>query len=93
MGFKESEIESILNSENWNIFEDESNDSDLYLRNRIRKNIIPLLKKEGLDTQKLYENFHNLESLIIDKNGNLVKTKIPSFHKKHSNNTAKRITK
>ncbi len=79
MGFKESEMESILNSENWNIFEDESNDSDLYLRNRIRKNIIPLLKKEGLDTQKLYENFHNLESLIIDKNGNLVKTKIPSY--------------
>jgi len=79
MGFTESEIESILNSENWKIFEDESNDSDLYLRNRIRKNIIPLLKKEGLDTHKLYENFHNVESLIVDKNGNLVKTKIPSY--------------
>lgn len=79
MGFTESEIESILNSENWNIFEDKSNESNLYLRNRIRKNIIPLLKKEGLDTHKLYENFHNVETLIVGKNGILLKPKTPSY--------------
>lgn len=47
----------------WKIFEDESNQSTEFLRNRIRHNVLPLLLKEGLDTNKMYSNFHEAEDL------------------------------
>ena len=43
------------------IFEDESNESQIFLRNRLRKNIVSSLEKEGLNFQKLYFNFHDKE--------------------------------
>ena len=42
-----SELYDYAKANNLNFFEDVSNDSDDYLRNRIRHNVIPLLKKEN----------------------------------------------
>jgi len=47
------------------IFEDESNESQMYLRNRLRKSIVGSLEKEGLNFQKLYFNFHDKELDIL----------------------------
>lgn len=55
---KENEMKEILYQENWQIFADESNDDRAYLRNRIRKDILPFFLKEGMDFYKLYHNFH-----------------------------------
>lgn len=77
--FKEKEIKTILELQNWKVFEDESNASESFLRNRIRKNILPLLKREGLQLDKLHENFHNSEIFLPEENADLQKTKIPSF--------------
>lgn len=41
------------------IFIDETNDSEQFLRNRLRQKILPLLVEEGLDIDKLYFNFHH----------------------------------
>lgn len=77
--FTEQEMNTIFKNEKWNIFEDESNESEEYLRNRLRKNVIPLLKKEGLNPNKVYENFHEEEdSLLLETNPNL-KNKNPGF--------------
>jgi tRNA(Ile)-lysidine synthase len=54
----QKEISEILIEEKWTIFEDESNFVEKFLRNRVRKNISPLLLKEGLNPDKLYSNFH-----------------------------------
>ena len=42
--------------------EDSSNQSMDFLRNRLRKNLTPLLYKEGLDPVKLWMNFHSQSS-------------------------------
>lgn len=81
MIFTESEIETILKEEKWKVFEDESNESEEFLRNRIRKNILPLLKKEGLNPGKVYENFHTNTESLFDENQKLMSSKIPSFLK------------
>ncbi len=43
------------------VFEDETNESEVYLRNRIRKSVVPVLEEEGINFQKLYFNFHDKE--------------------------------
>ncbi|MCC6276164.1 MAG: tRNA lysidine(34) synthetase TilS [Leptospiraceae bacterium] len=58
MRFAHSDIEKTVLNSSWKIFQDESNEEEIYLRNRIRKKIIPLLIDEGLNPDKLYENFH-----------------------------------
>ena len=50
------------------IFEDESNESRNYLRNRIRQDVIPHLMREGLDTHKLYFNFHESGHYFKEEN-------------------------
>ena len=57
---KEDRIK-LLDSITIPIFEDESNESQIFLRNRLRKNIVSSLEKEGLNFQKLYFNFHDKE--------------------------------
>ena len=81
MVFKEEERNLVFETEKWKYFEDESNDSSDYLRNRIRQNVIPLLKEEGLNPNKIYENFHSREELFVDKKSPLKKEKIPSYLK------------
>lgn len=81
MVFTESEMEIILKEEGWKIFKDESNEREEFLRNRIRKNILPLLKKEGLNAGKIYENFHSNVDSVFDENETLSLIKIPSFLK------------
>ncbi len=44
------------------VFEDESNHSRNFLRNRLRQDVIVPLLREGLDPQKLYFNFHDHDS-------------------------------
>lgn len=58
-------------------FPDESNESREYLRNKIRLDIIPLLKEIGFDPDKIFENFHedSFDSSIPNETG------IPSFLK------------
>jgi tRNA(Ile)-lysidine synthase len=63
---KRLEIENFFTIEkDWSYFEDETNDSEIYLRNRIRKNISPLFATENLDLKKLYTNFH--EDIYLEK--------------------------
>lgn len=40
--------------------EDPSNDSPEFLRNRLRSVVTPVLRREGLDTVKLWRNFHDV---------------------------------
>ncbi|EKP12724.1 tRNA(Ile)-lysidine synthetase [Leptospira borgpetersenii serovar Mini str. 201000851] len=80
--FTEDEIKTISQSESWPIFEDESNQSNEYLRNRIRNYILPLLLQEGADPDRIYKNFHRMEkptSKILLKEASSHKT--PSFLK------------
>jgi tRNA(Ile)-lysidine synthase len=76
--FHYSEIQEILSTENWKIFEDESNQDQTYLRNRIRKQLIPFLLQEGLNPDKLYQNFHEGEYFLQENNP---KTTSPSYVK------------
>ncbi|EPG74187.1 tRNA(Ile)-lysidine synthetase [Leptospira fainei serovar Hurstbridge str. BUT 6] len=57
----EEDRKYLIENPGWPVFEDESNSSHLYLRNRIRLNMIPLLLKEGANSEKIYRNFHDLE--------------------------------
>ncbi|TGK16103.1 tRNA lysidine(34) synthetase TilS [Leptospira kmetyi] len=80
--FTKDEIKTILQSEFWPVFEDESNQSDEYLRNRIRNSIVPLLMQEGADPDRIYKNFHRMEKpapkIFPKENG---PEKIPPFLK------------
>ena len=58
--FTQDERGTILHAENPVLFEDESNQDMTYLRNRIRREILPVLAREGLDSWKLYHNFHDI---------------------------------
>ncbi|WP_167884188.1 tRNA lysidine(34) synthetase TilS [Leptospira idonii] len=62
----EKERADFLISELYPIFEDESNEDDRYKRNRIRKEILPVLKKENIDCHKLYWNFHSWDKDHFD---------------------------
>jgi tRNA(Ile)-lysidine synthase len=55
----------LLNDISMPIFEDESNESQFFLRNRLRKTVVGSLEKEGLSFQKLYFNFHNKDLDIL----------------------------
>lgn len=80
--FTENEIKTISQSESWPIFEDESNQSNEYLRNRIRNYVLPLLLQEGANPDRIYKNFHRMErpaSKILSKEVSTHKT--PSFLK------------
>ncbi|MEM7181989.1 MAG: tRNA lysidine(34) synthetase TilS [Spirochaetota bacterium] len=61
----EAERNTFLQENHVPIFEDESNAEEKYLRNRLRKNVIPHLYQEGLDPGKVYFNFHE-EGLGLD---------------------------
>ncbi len=70
-------------------YEDKSNDSDLYLRNRIRHNVVPLLKNECSDiydkilkysiiTHEAFDFIRKLSIEYLDKNNGI---EIESFNK------------
>ncbi|TGL62875.1 tRNA(Ile)-lysidine synthetase [Leptospira sarikeiensis] len=59
--FGESNRKNALTLNDWKIFEDESNESPKYLRNRIRSEILPILLREGADADKIFHNFHDTE--------------------------------
>lgn len=58
---------------NFTVWEDESNQSNDYLRNRIRKIILPFLKEERLSFSKLYKNLQENTDLFSDP---ILKSKI-----------------
>ena len=53
-----SRIESLVAENNIPFCEDESNQDQSFLRNRLRKNVLPPLLREGLPPGTLWENFH-----------------------------------
>ncbi|WP_280525229.1 ATP-binding protein [Leptospira wolffii] len=59
--FSDRDRKSAMNIGGWPVFEDESNESTKYLRNRIRSEILPILLREGADPDKIFRNFHDLE--------------------------------
>jgi tRNA(Ile)-lysidine synthase len=65
--FTKQERETILYNENWKIFEDESNQDFQFLRNRLRHGIVKDLLKEGLNPDKIYFNFHDLDSIQLEE--------------------------
>ncbi|TGK07213.1 tRNA(Ile)-lysidine synthetase [Leptospira semungkisensis] len=68
--FSEEDRKVALQLSDWPIFEDESNASDKYLRNRIRSEVLPILLREGIDPEKVYRNFHDLEApRLLAKDG------------------------
>lgn len=74
----------MLRTEFWPVFEDESNQSNEYLRNRIRNDIVPLLLSEGADPDRIYKNFHRMEkpaAKLYPKEAETSPQKIPSFLK------------
>jgi tRNA(Ile)-lysidine synthase len=52
------------------LFEDESNHSRNFLRNRLRQDVIVPLLREGLNPQKLYFNFHEKD---LDEKNHIIK--------------------
>ena len=56
---KKDEIYEYAISNNIHYFEDSSNNEDLYLRNRIRHHIIPLLEKENPNLSSSIRNYSN----------------------------------
>ena len=72
------ELYKFANDNNLKFYEDKSNESDLYLRNRIRHNIVPLLKNECNDiydkilkysiiTHEAFDFIRNLSKEYLDK--------------------------
>ncbi|TGK01624.1 tRNA(Ile)-lysidine synthetase [Leptospira langatensis] len=59
--FSESDRKTALQIGEWPVFDDESNDSPKYLRNRMRLEVLPILLREGIDPEKIYRNFHDQE--------------------------------
>nr|WP_279638303.1 tRNA lysidine(34) synthetase TilS [Leptospira koniambonensis] len=57
--FGEEDRKTALAKADWPVFEDESNYSSRYLRNRIRSELLPVLLKEGADPDKIFHNFHD----------------------------------
>ena len=76
------ELYKFANDNNLKYFEDKSNESDLYLRNRIRHNIVPLLKNECNDiydkiskysimTHEAFDFIRRLSIEYLDKNNGI----------------------
>ncbi len=72
------ELYKFANDNNLKFYEDKSNESDLHLRNRIRHNIVPLLKNECNDiydkilkysiiTHEAFDFIRNLSKEYLDK--------------------------
>ncbi|MCE9599750.1 MAG: tRNA lysidine(34) synthetase TilS [Spirochaetia bacterium] len=60
--FDRQEIESAM--EGLPFRNDSSNSSREHLRNRVRQDLLPALRREGLSSTRLWENFHDAEAFI-----------------------------
>ncbi len=67
-----------VSNPNIKFFDDESNLSAKFLRNRIRKDISPALISEGLDLKKMVSNFHEEEYLDFESRSKAEIIKIDS---------------
>ena len=71
------DIIKYCNENNIKYFEDESNSSDVYTRNRVRHNIIPLLFEENKSFDKQFKEFKETlqysYNLLIDKRDEVIK--------------------
>ena len=52
------QIRALVDDHHIPFHEDPSNQSSEFIRNRLRRKIIPLLQQEGLDSVKIWQNFH-----------------------------------
>ena len=57
-----SAIDALVRRSGIRFLEDLSNASEGFLRNRLRKSVTPVLRSEGLDVVRLWDNFHDRES-------------------------------
>lgn len=57
--FSRAEIDRMLRDERISYREDETNSSDVFLRNRIRSSVLPALLANGLDPVRTWRNFHD----------------------------------
>ena len=72
--FSKDELMEYAKIENITYFEDNSNTTDDYTRNRIRKHIVPLLKQENPNIYEAVNNYANTlkqADAILEKNMNL----------------------
>lgn len=58
LGFTRARITELIAAHGISFVEDPSNQSDQFLRNRLRRGAVAALRSEGLDPIKLWRNFH-----------------------------------
>jgi len=102
LAFSKNDIEILAQEINIQWREDSSNTSDKYLRNKLRHDVIPILKSLNTNLltsfEKTLENLKQSQSLVVDaskfmyekiviKEGNLLKIKINDLLKLPNRNT------
>lgn len=78
LNLSKEEIKNYALTNHITYFEDDSNNHDDYERNRIRHQIIPILKQENPNWKYAIENYHNT---LINAN-NIIEKEIKNFNEK-----------
>lgn len=77
LSISKKDIYEYMHSQEYHYFEDVSNESTIYTRNRIRKDIVPVIKKENPNWLKSLQDYS--ETLIYA--GNILKNQVNLFIK------------
>ena len=80
MQTSKDEINKLVKQYKLPFIEDFSNQSEQFLRNRLRKTVSPILKKEGLMPTKLWLNFHSENNFFMKKNNTFTRKPLANSH-------------